>query len=427
MTRPMLEVHAVSKHYPLGVARAQSEETLLSQVFKGSARALTQLLSRSAKAEPSIHRALDDVSLTVNEGEVVSVIGHNGSGKSTLLKILSRITAPTSGEVRVRGRIASLLEVGTGFHPDLSGRDNVFLNAAILGMRRDEILRRFDDIVSFAGVESFIDTPVKSYSSGMKVRLGFAVAAHLDPDVLMIDEVLSVGDAAFQQRCLSRIEEFGSTGRTILYVSHHLPSVARLSRRSILLDRGRIACDGPTLATIRHYEETIGVFRARTDWPEVGSAPGDDTTRLRSVEVTSRGQPITGPVDLRDPIEIHLVYEVYQSGLAILPSVHLHDLTGTPVVSSIDNHPEWHGRPRPAGVYRSSAVFPGNLFNEGSFQVGVAVSTLSPFQNHAYVHSALGFSFYDPIAGDSTRGQYAGELKGYFRPALDWSTSRTAA
>lgn len=428
MSDPVLTVESLSKCYPLGQPKAQ-EETLLSQGVTTGMQLLRRLkgLAPAAEAKKEALWALRDLSFSVAEGEVVSIIGHNGSGKSTLLKILSRITAPTEGHVRVRGRLASLLEVGTGFHPDLSGRDNIYLNAAILGLRREEIRRRFDAIVDFSGVETYIDAPVKTYSSGMKVRLGFAVAAHIDPDVLIIDEVLAVGDAAFQQRCLNRIEEVGASGRTILYVSHHLPSVARLSRRCLLLDHGRLLCDGPTLSTIRHYEEKVGIFRSSMQWDDPARAPGDDCTRLLSVKITHNGEPVTGPIDVRHTLEISLRYEVFKSGLMILPSLHLHDMSGTPVISSIDNHPEWHGKPRPAGVYETSATFPGNLFNEGSFQLGLALSTLSPFQNHAYVHAALAFSFYDPITGDSTRGQYHGELKGYLRPALAWETTRVRA
>lgn len=428
MARTMLEVQGLSKSYPLRTA-ASSEETLVRQAVT-SGRELLQRLRRGPPAaadDKGLHWALRDINLSVAEGEVVSVIGHNGSGKSTLLKILSRITGPTRGQVRVSGRLASLLEVGTGFHPDLSGRDNVFLNAAILGMSRDEIRKRFDAIVAFSGVEAFIDTPVKNYSSGMKVRLGFAVAAHIDPDVLMIDEVLAVGDAAFQQRCLNRIEQVGASGRTILYVSHHLPSVARLSRRCILLDHGRLLADGPTLSTIRQYEEQFGGFRAEQRWDDAARAPGDEAARLRAVRLSSAGQPVDGPIDVRQPLEIHLRYEVFQSGLVILPSLHLHDMSGIPVISSIDNSAEWHGQPRAAGVYETTAVFPGNLFNEGSFQLGLALSTLNPFQNHAYVHNALAFSFFDRITGDSTRGQFHGELKGYLRPLLDWQTARVGA
>ena len=427
MTRNVLEVQSLSKCYRIEAPKAR-EETLINQAVTSGAQVLRRLWRGATEAEneKSLHWALRDVNLSVAEGEIVSVIGHNGSGKSTLLKILSRITAPSKGQVRVRGRLASLLEVGTGFHPDLSGRDNVFLNAAILGMPHEEILRRFDAIVDFSGVEAFIDTPVKNYSSGMKVRLGFAVAAYLEPDVLLIDEVLAVGDAAFQQRCLNRIEEFGASGRTILYVSHHLPSVARLSTRTVLLNHGQVLFDGPTLAAIRRYEEQIGGYHSARYW-DAGSAPGDDSARLLSLELTSDGQPVNGPIDVRQPVELRLRYEVLRAGRPILPGLHLFDFGGTPVLSSIDTHPQWHGQPRATGVYETVAVFPGNFFNEGSFQLAVSICTMEPFRCHSYVHNALAFSLYDAIPGDSSRGQFRGDLKGYLRPMLDWQTSRTAA
>lgn len=427
MTSNVLEVQSVSKCFRIKAPQAR-EETLINQAVTSGAQALGRLWrgATEAEREKSLHWALRDVNLSVAEGEIVSVIGHNGSGKSTLLKILSRITAPTKGQVRVRGRLASLLEVGTGFHPDLSGRDNVFLNAAILGMSREEILRRFDAIVDFSGVEAFIDTPVKHYSSGMKVRLGFAVAAHLDPDILIIDEVLAVGDAAFQQRCLSCIEDVSRSGRTVLYVSHHLPSVARLSKRTVVLDHGQVIFEGSTLAAIRHYEEQLGGYLSRKQW-DAATAPGDDCVRLLSLELTANGLPVSGPVDVRQSIELRLRYEVLRNGLSILPSLHLSDFGGTPVLSSIDNHPEWHGQARSTGTYETTAVFPGNLFNEGSFQVAVSLSTLEPFRCHVYMPSMLAFSLFDPITGDSTRGQYRGDLKGYIRPALDWQTQRLSA
>lgn len=427
MTQVALAVEGVSKSFRVGAVRKR-EDTLLTQVFTDSTQALRRLWGKPSDegSQQALHWALRDVNLAVAEGEVVSVIGHNGSGKSTLLKILSRITAPTTGQVSVRGRLASLLEVGTGFHPDLSGRDNVYLNAAILGMKREETRRCFDAIVDFSGVAAFIDTPVKNYSSGMKVRLGFAVAAHLEPDVLLIDEVLAVGDAAFQQRCLNRIEAFGTSGRTILYVSHHLPSVARLSKRTVVLDQGRVLFDGPTLTAIQKYEAQIGGYHSRREW-EVAAAPGDDTARLLSLSLTSNGTPVAGPIDVRQPIELTLRYEVLRGGQSIMPSLHLFDFSGTPVLSAIDTDPEWHALPRATGVYETRAVFPGNFFNEGSFQLATSVCTMEPFRCHAYVQNALAFSFYDPILGSSSRGQFRGDLNGYLRPLLDWQTSRLRA
>lgn len=423
----MLTVESLSKSYPLRAAPNRAE-TLFDQALNGGRALARRLVSRRAAADESerLHWALRDLSFSVAEGEVLSVIGHNGSGKSTLLKILSRITAPTQGQVRVRGRLASLLEVGTGFHPDLSGRDNVYLNAAILGMRRAEIARRFDAIVEFSGVAAFIDTPVKHYSSGMKVRLGFAVAAHLDPDILLIDEVLAVGDAAFQQRCLNRIEEFGATGRTILYVSHHLPSVARLSKRSLVLDHGRAIFDGPTLTAIRKYEQQIGGYHSSRSWA-VADAPGDERARFLAVEIHANGAPVSGPVDTRFPLELRVVYEVLEGGHTILPGLHLHDFSGNPILSSIDTHPEWHGQPRATGTYETVTRFPANFFNEGSFTIGLSLVTQAPFKCHAYLHDTLAFSVYDSGLPGSSRGVFRGELKGYFLPMLDWQTQRRSA
>lgn len=420
--RPVIEVQQVSKCYPLAREKAR-EETLINQLLSSSGAAMKKLLS--AREEPALHWALKDVSFTVNEGEAVSIIGHNGAGKSTMLKILSRITAPSEGQVRIRGRVASLLEVGTGFHPDLTGRENIYLNAAILGLKRAEIQKRFDDIVDFSDVAEFIDLPIRNYSSGMKVRLGFSVAAHIDPEVLIIDEVLAVGDNRFQQRCLNRVEQLAASGRTILYVSHQLPSVLRLSKRCILLDHGRIAADGPTADTIRHYEETFGGFRSQQAWDDLATAPGDLVARLRFVELTSDGQPVIGPVSVTQGIEITIRYDVLESGHDIMPSLHFYDFSGIPVLSGVDLQPEWHGKPRSAGTYQTVVTLPANLFNDGNFRFLVALTTLSTAKAHAGSHNEmLSFTTYDAIEGHSTRGLYRGEVKGFVRPPLDWKTEK---
>ncbi len=229
--------------------------------------------------------ALRDASFEVQRGEVVGVIGRNGAGKSTLLKLLSRITEPTEGRARIRGRVRSLLEVGTGFHPELTGRDNVYLNGALLGMRRGEIRRKFDEIVAFAEVERFIDTPVKRYSSGMAVRLGFAVAAHLEPEILLVDEVLAVGDLGFQRKCLGKMRDVAGDGRTVLFVSHSMPAVQQLCPRAILIDGGRIAGDGPSAEIIHAYRR---LFRETRDVPLVERTDREGTGRLRIVEASVR-------------------------------------------------------------------------------------------------------------------------------------------
>jgi lipopolysaccharide transport system ATP-binding protein len=255
MARPVISVHGVSKRYVLGAMAGH--DTLRDQLAHG-AKALSrafqpQRAPEEAKADTTSFWALKDVSFDLNQGEVLGVVGRNGAGKSTLLKILSQITEPTEGEIRVRGRVASLLEVGTGFHPELSGRENVFLNGAILGMSRREIRDKFDEIVAFAEVERFLDTPVKRYSSGMYVRLAFAVAAHLHPEILIVDEVLAVGDASFQEKCMGKMQDAGKGGRTVIFVSHNMAAVNLLCSRTILLEKGMLVFDGPTAETTQRY------------------------------------------------------------------------------------------------------------------------------------------------------------------------------
>ncbi|HXH72092.1 MAG TPA: ABC transporter ATP-binding protein, partial [Mariprofundaceae bacterium] len=251
--RPAIEVRNLGKEYVLG-AREKGNETF-REMLMGSLAAPFRRLGRLQGDVAAEERfwALKDVSFDVQPGEVVGIIGRNGAGKSTLLKILSRITEPTTGEIGIRGRVASLLEVGTGFHTELTGRENIFLNGAILGMSRQEIGRKFDEIVDFAEVERFLDTPVKRYSSGMYVRLAFAVAAHLEPEILIVDEVLAVGDAQFQNKCMGRMKEVGQEGRTVLFVSHNIGAVNALCTKGMLLERGEVAAIGEVESVLANY------------------------------------------------------------------------------------------------------------------------------------------------------------------------------
>ena len=237
---------------------------------------------------------MNDVSFSVQEGEVVGIIGRNGAGKSTLLKILSQITPPTKGQITMRGRVASLLEVGTGFHPELTGRENIFLNGAILGMRREEIRRKFDEIVAFAEVDKFLDTPVKRYSSGMYVRLAFAVAAHLEPEILVVDEVLAVGDAEFQKKCLGKMGEVAKEGRTVLFVSHNMQAVKLLCSRAILLDSGKCVCDSNTHDAINRYLDVGGPSEnGERIWNDAETRPGDDHVRLHAARLRNEQGDVT--------------------------------------------------------------------------------------------------------------------------------------
>ena len=259
MSRPAIRVESVSKRYRIGAAARPSS---LREALTARGRRLLAGVEAGSGGEDREVWALRDVSFDVADGEVLGIIGRNGAGKSTLLKVLSRITEPTRGRAVVRGRVASLLEVGTGFHPELTGRENVYLNGAILGMNRVEIRRKFDAIVAFAGVERFLETPVKHYSSGMYMRLAFAVAAHLEPDVLVVDEVLAVGDAEFQKKCLAKMNEVGASGRAVLFVSHNIAAISALCRRVILLELGRVSVDGPARAVITSYLGALETTRS---------------------------------------------------------------------------------------------------------------------------------------------------------------------
>ena len=252
--------------------------------------------------------ALRNVSFDVNQGEIVGIIGRNGAGKSTLLKILSKITPPARGRVEIHGRTSSLLEVGTGFHPELTGRENVYLNATILGMRKKEVDRKFDEIVDFSGVEKFLDTPVKRYSSGMRVRLAFAVAAHLEPEILIIDEVLAVGDAAFQEKCLNKMQDVGSQGRTVFFVSHNMQAVTRLCERVISLDSGEVVADGPAHDIVAAYMHEGSSSAAERSWTDIDTSPGGEIVRLTRVRIKHESGQTAASVDIRTAVGLSLIH-----------------------------------------------------------------------------------------------------------------------
>lgn len=366
--------------------------------------------------------ALKDISFKVNQGEVVGLIGRNGAGKSTLLKLLSRITQPTTGRAEIRGRVGSLLEVGTGFHPELTGRENVYMNGAVLGMRKSEIERKFDEIVAFAEVEQFIDTPVKRYSSGMHVRLAFAVAAHLEPEILLVDEVLAVGDARFQRKCLNKMEDVGQTGRTILFVSHNMSAITRLCERTILLDNGHVLEDGPSHQVVGVYLNSGLGTTAERKWPNLDQAPGNNLVRLRAVRVCTGEGQVTDALDIRKPVKVQMEYEVLKSGAVLAPNFHFYNEEGIYAFVTIDTDPSWRGKPRPSGHYISTACIPGNFLTEGSLIVGAAISTMNPITVHVHERDAVAFQVVDTLEGNSARGDYAGQIPGVVRPLLDWTT-----
>ncbi|MBP8962224.1 MAG: ABC transporter ATP-binding protein [Opitutaceae bacterium] len=327
MSLPAIEVSGLSKRY---VIEHESRHDTLRDTLHHTARKLWRRFRWGTGFQREEFWALKDLSFTVQPGEVVGIIGRNGAGKSTLLKILSRITEPTAGKITLRGRVASLLEVGTGFHPDLTGRENIFLNGAILGMRRAEIRQKFDEIVAFAEVEKFLDTPVKRYSSGMYVRLAFAVAAHLEPEILIVDEVLAVGDAQFQQKCLSKIHNISQgNGRSVLLVSHNLAVIRQLCGRALFLRDGRLFSSGPAPATIEAYLRE-GITDGVGFSPVVGQ--GVTLTDLRICR--SEDPRPTGHLVFAEPCEIRATFDRGDRNLRITPVIRIHDSMGTLVCTT---------------------------------------------------------------------------------------------
>jgi lipopolysaccharide transport system ATP-binding protein len=419
----VIEVEELAKRYRLGQLQ-KGYDTLRDTIAHGVSR----VAHREHKPRAEEIWALDGVSFHVEQGEVLGIIGPNGAGKSTLLKILTRITTPTKGSATIRGRVGSLLEVGTGFHGELTGRENVYLNGAILGMTRREITRKLDDIVEFSGVAKFIDTPVKRYSSGMYVRLAFSVAAHLEPEILLVDEVLAVGDAEFQRRCLGRMEELAGHGRTVLFVSHQMQVLARLCDRAILLREGRVVQDGPSEQVVAHYLQAEGGAGSRRYWTDLATAPGGKRVRLREVRVVDEQGQLVDSVDIRRPVGIELSFSVLRDDVAVFPRVKLIDREGNNAFTSVDPGPQW-AEPPAVGDYTVTAWIPGNLLNEGLYSVEAGISSLGAIGSNKLVHQArcpeaVAFHVYDPALGDTSKGGYAGQFRGAVRPLLEWSTQR---
>ena len=413
-----VRVEGLSKQYRLGSTHAH-DGSLAGALSRG----MRQLVGRRS-APPSSDDtlwALRDVSFEIKKGEVFGVIGTNGSGKSTLLKILSRVTEPTKGRAIINGRFCGLLEVGTGFHPELTGRDNVFMSGAILGMKREEIARKFDEIVAFAEVEQFIDTPVKHYSSGMYVRLGFSVLAHMDPDILIVDEVLAVGDVRFQKKCMGKMEDVGQHGRTVILVSHDMPAITRMCSRAILLNKGTVVEAGPAHEVVNHYLHA-GHIQPCAEWPDTAQAPGNEVVRLRAVRAQTEAGLIMDRFDIRRPIDLEVEFDVIKPGQVFVPVFNLYNEEDVTVFIAHDRDPTWQRTPRPAGRYISTARIPGNLLAEGMMTVSPLMMTEDPFRLHAHAPRAIGFRVDDSADGDSARGDFHGRWPGVIRPLLGWRT-----
>ena len=384
-----------------------------------------------ANLSPNILWALRNVSFDVNQGEIVGIIGRNGAGKSTLLKILSKITPPARGRVEIHGRTSSLLEVGTGFHQELTGRENVYLNGTILGMRKKEVDLKFDEIVEFSGVEKFLDTPVKRYSSGMRVRLAFAVAAHLEPETLIVDEVLAVGDAEFQQKCLNKMQDVGSEGRTVFFVSHNMHAVTQLCQRAIMLKNGQVDADGPAheiVARYLHEGSSTSNNGSERFWHDIEKSPGGEIARLRRVRIKDESGQIATSIDIRKAVGFEMTFEVIQDGYTVLPHFRLKSDEGELAFVTFDVDPAWRKKKRPKGTYTATAWVPGNLLAEGIFSINAAMVTLEPrLIPQFYEPEVVSFQVIDPMEGDTARGDWPKELQGVVRPLLTWETEFSGA
>lgn len=423
-----IEAHGLGKRYRIGIAgtRHDSLRDLVGSMLAAPARnfqrvrRLTAFNGPSAADEADIVWAVRDVSFVVGHGEVLGIVGRNGAGKSTLLRVLSRITEPTVGTAVLRGRVGSLLEVGTGFHPDLTGRENVYLNGAILGMDRRYVDRRFDEIVEFAGVGAFIDTPVKRYSSGMYLRLAFAVAAHLEPEILIVDEVLAVGDAQFQRKCLGKMRSVSEDGRTVIFVSHNLAAVRTLCSRALLLQNGRIVADSSAATVVSAYMADVSAGVRL--WSAPDGEPGfqNESAVVRTVAVRGTDGQLLDELTTSTAFTIDIDFRTKHDGAFVGLTVIIYDAEHNCVLSSLSNRePDWYGRPMPRGEYRARCAVPADLLNAGWFTIDVNLFG-KDFTDQRLLREALQLDLQD---SGRLRGDYYGVYSGAVRPGLTWTTT----
>jgi lipopolysaccharide transport system ATP-binding protein len=415
MSNSIIKAEGIGKRYVLFHEKKERYMTLRDMLSTG--------FKKSSSTVKSEFWALNDVSFDVQPGDRIGIIGRNGAGKSTLLKILSRIVEPTKGRIEINGRLASLLEVGTGFHAELSGRENVFLNGSMLGMTKSEIARKFDEIVDFAEVEKFIDTPVKRYSSGMYVRLAFAVAAHLEPEILVVDEVLAVGDSAFQKKCLGKMEDVAGQGRTILFVSHYMETVLRLCNKGLLLEQGKLITSGKASDVVKTYMKSDSGNSAKRSYLNHPAPPGNDVVVLRNVDVRDANGEIKDTYDITGDIFVSMEYEVLKDGDVFTHSYNFFNEEGINIFNTHDTVSDLRTIKREKGIYTTTMKVPGNLLSEGGVSVGVAIISIDPFSIYFHELDAVSFTVIDYMRGDSARGKYTLGFPGMVRPLCEWKTN----
>lgn len=423
-----ISVNHLSKQYRIGAAETKFRYNMLRDVIVDTVYAPVRLAKALVgKSERRMNQnfiwALDDVSFDLEEGKVLGIVGRNGAGKSTLLKILSRVTEPTRGTVTVRGRVGSLLEVGTGFHPELTGRENIYMNGAILGMKRAEIDRKFDEIVDFSEVATFIDTPVKRYSSGMYLRLAFAVAAHLEPEILVVDEVLAVGDAEFQRKCLGKMGDVAQQGRTVLFVSHNMSAILRLTQEAIVLNKGKLVMRAPTQQAVDFYLSSGQAQAGERVW-EVDEIPASAApfTPIR-LTVKDRSGKVVDTIRSTEPVTLEFEYRLDAPITGLRVGMYLSTMRGEYVFTSFDtDEPTLFeaNSTRNAGKYVSRVILPADMFNEGRYSVGVNASS---FGVRRYFMDENALAFNVDISG-APGTQWPEPRVGPIRPRLKWQIEK---
>lgn len=415
MKNIVIQVNDLSKQYRLGLVGRKSLSHDINRWWFGIRGKEDPYLkigeenNRVIKGNSEYVWALRDINFEVKQGEVLGIIGRNGAGKSTLLKILSKVTAPTTGSIKVKGKIASLLEVGTGFHPDLSGRENVFLNGAILGMTKKEVSAKFDEIIYFAGVERYIDTPVKRYSSGMYVRLAFAVAAHLEPDILIVDEVLAVGDAEFQKKCLGRMKDVSGEGRTVLFVSHNMTAVQTICNSALLLENGLITANGNTEDIVDIYLKKVVKNILQKEWTKE-DAPGNELVKIKSIRAIPLSANKLEQVLLETPVDIEFAFWNFITNLTFNLSMHVFNSSDQMVFAS--RSPDYTVN---NGLQKLVCHIPGNLLNNGGYYINMMI-----VQNSNALHVLKEAISFEVVEIERKTG-WLQKWPGFVRPALDWS------
>tara|TARA_B110000438_G_scaffold144373_1_gene139091 strand:- start:2582 stop:3892 length:1311 start_codon:yes stop_codon:yes gene_type:complete len=431
MNEIVIKIKDLSKYYNLGSISSgtlNEDLALFWSKFRGKDQPKSLVTEKNDLKKVTKSKkvwALNKINLEVAKGEILGIIGNNGAGKSTLLKILSRITSPSKGSIKLKGRVASLLEVGTGFHPELTGLENIYLNGSILGMSKNEINQKLIQIIEFSGIEKYIDTPVKRYSSGMRVRLGFSVAAHLDPEILLIDEVLAVGDAEFQKKCISKMKSVSSQGRTVLFVSHNMLAIENLCEKVIVLLNGELKYIGTPKDAIQYYvSKSSNDILSEVKWETKDVAPGNQELRLKAIRVLSNGNLNEKPRCDED-IQIQIDYWNLKPRERRYISIHVQDVLGLVLFTAgnmsftSSNYDEWSNKKYPKGLFRTNCVIPKNLLNPGVHSITLFINKKKFTEIIIEEEKIISFEVQE---SNTYRTEYFGEWLGAVRPKLSWNT-----